>query len=79
MADKKKTKINDETEFRKYVVQSFTKVDQRFDKADKRFGGIEQRLDRLEENKADKEDVSKLLTAVDAYAHKADAYFQEMV
>ncbi len=31
------------------------------------------------ELKADKADVNNLLTAVDGYAKKADAYFQEMV
>ena len=33
----------------------------------------------LQEKKADKSDVSNLLNAVDAYAKKADVYFQEMV
>lgn len=42
---------------------------------DKKFTKIENILD----TKADKSDVDKLFTAVDAYAQKADAYFQEMV
>ena len=42
---------------------------------DERFTKIENKLD----TKADKSDVEKLSTAVDAYAQKADAYFQEMV
>ncbi|KKQ96344.1 MAG: hypothetical protein UT22_C0033G0003 [Parcubacteria group bacterium GW2011_GWC2_39_11] len=33
----------------------------------------------LQENKADKSDINNLLNSVDAYAKKADTYFQEMV
>lgn len=36
-------------------------------------------INDLQENKADKSDINNLLTAVDAYAKKADTYFQEMV
>jgi len=43
------------------------------------FKKIDQRLERIGENKADKTDVSELLTAVDGYAKKADGYFQEML
>ncbi len=42
---------------------------------DERFTRIENALG----TKAEKSDVDKLFTAVDAYAKKADAYFQEMV
>lgn len=42
---------------------------------DERFTRIENQL----ETKAEKADVDKLFTAVDAYAKRADAYFQEMV
>ena len=42
---------------------------------DEKFTRIENQL----ENKADKDDVRALTNAVDAYAKKADAYFQEMV
>ena len=83
---KKKTILNDETEFRKFVVKSFTKVDQRFEKMDQRFGsvdlrvgGIDQRLERLEETMADKNDINDLMNKIDAYAHKADGFFQETV
>ena len=31
------------------------------------------------ENLATKEDINRLLNAIDAYAHKADTFFQEMV
>ena len=46
---------------------------------DKKFANIDEQLLDLKENKADKEDLNNLINAVDAYAKKADAYFQEMV
>lgn len=46
---------------------------------DGKFTNIDRKLDSLQENKADKSDVRVLTDAVDAYAKKADAYFQEMV
>ncbi|MBU4204734.1 LytTR family transcriptional regulator, partial [Patescibacteria group bacterium] len=42
---------------------------------DERFTKIEKVL----ETKADKVDIQNLMTAVDKYAEKADAYFQEML
>ena len=36
-------------------------------------------IGNLQESKADKSDINNLLNAVDAYAKKADTYFQEMV
>lgn len=44
-----------------------------------RFDKIDSAVDYLKENKADKSDVNNLMNAVDAYAKKADTYFQEMV
>lgn len=46
---------------------------------DKKFANVDEKLDSLQENKADKSDVRDLMNAVDAYAKKADTYFQEMV
>ena len=46
---------------------------------DDKFHSINSQLEYLKENKTDKSDFRELMTAVDAYAHKADAYFQEMV
>jgi len=46
---------------------------------DERFGKIDRDLGDLKETKADKLQVDELMTAVDAYAKKADTYFQEMV
>jgi len=46
---------------------------------DERFAKIDTQLEYIKENKVDKSDFNNLLTAVDAYAQKADTYFQEMV
>ena len=46
---------------------------------DDKFHRINSQLEYLKENKTDKSDFRELMTAVDAYAQKADAYFQEMV
>lgn len=46
---------------------------------DGKFANIDGKLDNLQENKADKLDVNDLMTAIDAYAKKADTYFQEML
>ena len=46
---------------------------------DGKFANIDGKLDNLKENKADKLDVNDLMTAIDAYAKKADTYFQEML
>jgi transcription elongation factor Elf1 len=44
-----------------------------------RITNIASMVNGLQENKADKSDINNLLNAVDAYAKKADTYFQEMV
>jgi uncharacterized coiled-coil DUF342 family protein len=46
---------------------------------DKKFSNVEENLISLQEKKADKSDVHELMNAIDAYAKKADTYFQEMV
>ena len=46
---------------------------------DEKFFKIDAQLSDIKENKADKSDVGELLTEIDAYAQKADTYFQEMV
>ncbi len=46
---------------------------------DEKFSNIDSQLSDLKENKADKSDVRDLMSSVDAYAKKADTYFQEMV
>jgi uncharacterized coiled-coil DUF342 family protein len=61
----------------------FGKMNQNFSELieylDEKFTNIDEKLEDLRENKADKSDVNNLLNAIDAYAKKADAYFQEMV
>jgi len=70
----------------------FKRVDQRFQKIDERFEQIDQRFQKLfdvfatkedlkeaTEKLATKEDFDNLFNSVDAYAKKADTYFQEMV
>ena len=52
---------------------------EKFDNIDDKFIGVDKKLDYLMDNKADKSDVDTLKNAVDAYAKKADTYFQEMV
>jgi hypothetical protein len=72
----------DFSELTEYLGNNFTKIDERFTKINEDFLKIDNRFTRIEdilETKADKSDVNNLLTAVDAYAKKADDYFQEMV
>jgi uncharacterized coiled-coil DUF342 family protein len=54
-------------------------LSRRFDKIDTDIAYLKEDTAYLKENKADKSDINNLLNAVDAYAKKADAYFQEMV
>ncbi len=61
------------------IDKKFSNIDKKFDNVDKRLIVIESRLENLEENKADKSDINNLLNAIDAYAKKADTFFQEMV
>jgi len=46
---------------------------------DEKFFSVDTKLEKLQEDKADKNDVNELMTSLDAYAKKADTYFQEMV
>lgn len=58
------------------------KIDERFSETDKKLLIVSNRLSNIEsilDEKADKEDFNNLLTSIDAYAKKADTYFQEMV
>ncbi|MDD5145852.1 MAG: hypothetical protein PHF44_03355 [Candidatus Pacebacteria bacterium] len=69
-----------------YLDKKFDRVDQQFSGVDRRFINGEQKIidisekiESLVETKADKSDINNLVNAVDAYAKKADAYFQEML
>lgn len=46
---------------------------------DEKFSNVSDKLDNLQKTKAEKVDLNNLIDAVDAYAKKADTYFQEMV
>lgn len=82
----------DYKELVEYLDGKFTKIDERFTKVDERFVKIDERFDALldvfvtkDEFKAaievlsTKEDFNNLMNAVDAYAAKADKYFQEFL
>ena len=79
----------DYSELVQYLDKKFNKIDEKFADIENKFTNIDGkfllisgRLSNIEEilgKKADKEDLNNLLTAVDNYGQKADAYFQEMV
>lgn len=69
---------NDFSELIQYLDGKFKKIDERFED----LSGIFATKDDLENSISvlpTKEDFVQLSTAVDAYAKKADTYFQEMV
>ncbi len=55
------------------VDEKFTHIDGRFNGVDEKFTHIDERFNEI------KTDFNDLQTSVDAYAKKADTYFQEMV
>jgi len=61
------------------IDEKFDNIDEKFDNVDEKFVNIERELNSLQESKADKSDINNLMNALDAYAKKADTYFQEMV
>ena len=67
------------SELIQYLDNKFEGVDNKFGKVDQKLLDVDDKLKDLQDNKADKSDVNNLLGAIDAYAKKADAYFQEMV
>jgi len=69
---------NDYKELIEYLDKKFGKVDERFGKLFEVFATKED-LEGAVRNISTKEDFNNLLNAVDDYAKKADAYFQEMV
>ena len=68
----------DFSELIEYLDEKFGKVDERFQRLFDVFATKDD-LKEATEKLATKEDVNNLLTSIDAYAKKADAYFQEMV
>jgi len=76
----------DFSELIQYLDGKFNNVDQKFGTIDRKFEIVDQKLIELDEDIKDvkekmviKEDFQDLQTSVDAYAQKADTYFQEMV
>ena len=83
----------DFSEIIEYLDKKFAGVDERFSGIDEKFAGVDekfskinQKLIELDEGLKDireimvtKEEFNDLQTSVDAYAKKADTYFQEMV
>ena len=80
------------SELVEYLDGKFNKIDERFEKIDERFEKVDERFESLhdifvtkDEFKAavevlsTKEDFNNLMNAVDAYAAKADRYFQEFL
>jgi len=74
------------------IDDKFDKIDDKFDKIDDKFNKIDDKFNNLQnifitkedmkeliQNLATKEEFRDLQTSVDAYAKKADGYFQEMV
>jgi len=68
----------DFSELIEYLDEKFGKVDERFQRLFDVFATKDD-LKEATEKLATKEDVNNLLTSIDAYAKKADTYFQEMV
>ncbi|MDD5739045.1 MAG: hypothetical protein PHY72_03975 [Candidatus Pacebacteria bacterium] len=70
-----------------YLDEKFNKSDLQFEKIDKQFDGvnrqfeaIEERFDKIDQKFVEqKKEFNSLQVGVDAYAHKADAFFQELV
>ena len=69
----------DFSELVEYLDKKFSKVENRFINVDGKLVTIDDKIEKLQEFKAEKDDVNELLNSIDAYAKKADTYFQEMV
>ena len=69
----------DFSELIEYLDKKFSGVDKKFSGVDEKLIDLDNKMGELKENKADKSDINNLVNAIDAYAKKADAYFQEMV
>jgi len=54
-------------------------LDEKFSKTDQKLIELDEGIKDVREKMVTKEDFNDLQTAVDAYAKRADAYFQEMV
>ncbi|MDO8435888.1 MAG: hypothetical protein Q7S82_00680 [bacterium] len=68
----------DFSELIQYLDEKFEKIDERFNKLFDVFATRED-LEKAVKNLSTKEDFNNLMVSIDAYAKKADTYFQEMV
>jgi hypothetical protein len=75
----------DNKELVEYLDKKFVKIDERFESIDKGFESLlevfvtKDEFNGAIEKLATKEDLNSLMTSVDAYAVKADKFFQELV
>ncbi|MDD4989992.1 MAG: hypothetical protein PHW31_01635 [Candidatus Pacebacteria bacterium] len=75
----------DLSELIEYLDKKFSGVDKHFEEVDEKFDRLfdvfatKEDLQEVKKEMATKDNANQLLTSVDAYAHKADAFFQEMV
>ncbi len=67
------------SELIEYLDDKFSGVDKKFSGVDGKLVDLDGKIEELKENKADKSDINELMSTIDAYAKKADTYFQEMV
>ena len=69
----------DYKELIEYLDKKFSGVDKKFFGVDGKLIDLDGKIEELKENKADKSGINELMNTIDAYAKKADTYFQEMV
>jgi len=69
----------DFSELVEYLDGKFTKIDDRFEKIDVKLIELEENVEGIKSLMVTKEEFNDLQTSVDAYAKKADTYFQEML
>lgn len=62
-----------------YLDQKFGGINKDFAELKTQVFDLDEKIKDLQENKSDKKDINNLLDSVDAYAVRADKYFQEMV
>ena len=69
---------SDQKELVEYLDKKFNKIDECFEELQNVFATKEE-MKEIVSSLVTKEDFNALLTSVDAYAKKADGYFQEML
>ncbi len=69
----------DFSELVEFIDGKFTEVNRNLGELKTQVFDLDVKIKDLQENKADKGDINNLLNSVDAYATKADKYFQEFL